>query len=178
MKSSILQMPLSPADESRIVALFGEGVVFEENSQLTEAEDCYKRVLQLDPRHCSTLVNLGTICYNRKDYGRAVTLYRQATKIAPDYALAFFNLGNALDETAGTGAITAYETALKIEPLYADAHYNLALALEQQGHPRRAIKHWRTYLKRDAAGPFADHARKMIRKTLANDCLSIVWRAA
>lgn len=175
---SILQMPLSPDAESRIVALFNEGAEFEQKSQIASAEDCYKHVLRLDPRHCAALVNMGTIHYNRKEFVRATNLYRKATKFAPDYALAWFNLGNALDETASPGSIQAYETALKLDPKYPDAHYNLALALAKSKEPRKAIKHWRIYVQLDSAGPWANHARSAIRRTIERDCLQIVWRAA
>lgn len=154
--------------------LFEQAVELEASGEIVGATFIYEQILSKDAR---AAVNLGTICFNRKEFGRAVTLYRQATKIAPDYALAWFDLGNALDETGEFAkAITACQTAICLEPQYADAHYNLALAHEHQKEPRKAIKHWRTYVKLDAAGPWADHARRAIRKTIEADCLSIVWR--
>ena len=56
--------------------------------------------------------------------------YRLAIKSDPRYALAYFDLGNVLDETERVhDAIAAYRTAIQLAPTYADAHYNLALAL-------------------------------------------------
>lgn len=120
-------------------------------------------------------VNLGVIHYNRKHWGLAADAFRHAVKLAPDYAMAWFNLGGALAELVRTAeAITAYETALRLCPRYADAHFNLALLLE----PRKAIKHWRAYVKLDPTGQWADRARRAIKKTLSCDALKIVWRAA
>ena len=64
----------------------------------------------------------------------AEQFYRRATEADPDYALAFFDLGNVLDELKRLqDAIAAYQRAIALVPQYADAHYNLALALERQG---------------------------------------------
>ena len=58
--------------------------------------------------------------------------YRHAIEVDPRYALAYFDLGNVLDETGRVAeAIQTYGTALQLAPTYADAHYNLALAYEK-----------------------------------------------
>ena len=76
----------------------------------------------------------------------AETHYRVAVKADPRYALAYFDLGNVLDETGRLEeAIAAYRTAIQLAPTYADAHYNLALAYERLQQPRRALPHWKTY---------------------------------
>jgi tetratricopeptide (TPR) repeat protein len=91
--------------------------------------------------------------------------------------LAYFDLGNVLDETQRLAeAIGAYKAALQLAPTYADAHYNLALAYERSRQPRLAIKHWRSYLKLDAQGPWAAHARAQYRKLLDAEKLKIVYR--
>ena len=72
---------------------------------------------------------------------RRNALYRRATESDPDYALAFFDLGNVLDELQKVEeAVAAYERALKLVPRYADAHYNLALAYRarERASPRPA----------------------------------------
>ena len=71
----------------------------------------------------------------------------------PRYALAYFDLGNVLDETGRVQeAIQTYKTALQLAPTYADAHYNLALAYEKIREPRKALKHWQAYVKLDTSG--------------------------
>ena len=64
--------------------------------------------------------------------------------------LAFFDLGNVLDElNRMEESIAAYRQAVSLSPNYADAHYNLALALERKGELRQALRHWRIYLRID-----------------------------
>jgi tetratricopeptide (TPR) repeat protein len=91
--------------------------------------------------------------------------------------LAFFDLGNVLDEMQRLDDATeAYQKAVVLVPQYADAHYNLALAYERQGHRRRALRHWLTYVRLDPVGPWASHAKDQARKILKTEKLSIVSR--
>jgi len=93
-------------------------------------------------------------------------------------ALAFFDLGNVLDELERLDeSIAAYSKAVTLSPRYADAHYNLALAFERSGQSRPALRHWRTYVQIDNRGPWADHARGQIRKLLGREKLAIASRA-
>jgi len=162
-----------PAD---IAGLFAEGIALEEdpNNQV-QAIAAYQKVLELDPQHAAANINLGTLYYNRQDHALAEKHYRAAIAIDPRYALAYFDLGNVLDETGRvTEAIQAYNTALQLAPTYGDAHYNVALAYEKIGQPRQALKHWRAYVKLDASGPWAVHARNQIQRILQADGLKLV----
>jgi len=104
-------------------------------------------------------------------------MYRRATIADPEYALAFFDLGNVLDEMQRLNEATAaYQRAVILVPQYADAHYNLALAYERQGQRRRALRHWLTYVRLDPVGPWANHAQLQARKILSTEKLSIVSR--
>ena len=96
----------------------------------------------------------------------------------PGYVLAYFDLGNVLDELERLDeSIAAYLQSCYPLAAYADAHYNLALAYERCGQQRPALRHWRAYVKLDNHGPWAEHARGQIRKLLSRENLVIVSRA-
>ncbi len=158
--------------------LFQRAVRMEERPEtLAEAKALYEGLLQLAPTHAPSAINLGTICYNERNYARAEKMYRRATEADPEYALAFFDLGNVLDEQARLPeAIEAYERALALVPQYADAHYNLALAYERTGERRKALRHWTAYMRLDPTGPWSSHARSQARRILAMERLAIVSR--
>ena len=91
--------------------------------------------------------------------------------------LAFFDLGNVLDELERPDeSIAAYQRAVELAPRYADAHYNLALAFERKGERRAALRHWQAYARLDKQGPWAEHARGQMRKLLdtekLDDCVA------
>jgi tetratricopeptide (TPR) repeat protein len=164
--------------ESDAAELFNRGIVLEEDpARHADAIAVYQRVLELDPEHAAANINLGTLYYNRQEYALSERHYRRAIQIDSRYALAYFDLGNVLDETGRINdAIHAYKTALLLAPTYADAHYNLALAYEKIKEPRKALKHWRAYVRLDTTGPWSVHARSQIRRILQADGLKVVYR--
>lgn len=165
--------------DSRIGGLFLEAIQQEEHGGTAEAAALYEQILSIDPAHAPACINLGTICYNQRQFELSAELYRRATVADPSYALAYFDLGNVLDELKRLpDAIEAYKQAIRLVPTYADAHYNLALALERSGEPRKALRHWTAYVKLDPVGPWANHARMQLRRTLARETLAIVYRGS
>ena len=158
-------------------AAFLDAVQMEEAGKLDEAIAMYEAILEANPSHAPSAINLGTLYYHRHDYHRAEAMYRSATVADPGYALAFFDLGNVLDELHRmTEAVEAYQAAIRLAPRYADAHYNLALAYERQGERRQALRHWVAYARLDKTGPWHDHARGQIRRILEREKLKIVYR--
>jgi tetratricopeptide (TPR) repeat protein len=150
----------------------------EEAGQKQHAIMLYEQILAVDPRYAAASINLGTVYFHLRQFGRAEEFYRHATEIDPNYVLAFFDLGNVLDELERISeSIAAYKRAVALSPRYADAHYNLALAYERSGEMRNALRHWQAYIKLDNRGPWADHARGQIRKLLDREKLQIAYRA-
>ena len=167
-------------NEHEITAWFARGIQLEEdpNTQ-NEAIAAYHRVLDLAPNHSAAHINLGTLYYNRQEFGLAERHYREAIEADPRYALAYFDLGNVLDETGRVQeAVATYKTALQLAPTYADAHYNLALAYEKIREPRKALKHWQAYIRLDTSGPWSLHARSQVKRILQADSLKIVYKRA
>jgi tetratricopeptide (TPR) repeat protein len=159
-----------------VADLFARGIMLEENpSTQSEAITAYLKVLEMDPIHAAAHINLGTLYYNRQEYSLAEKHYRSAIQIDPRYALAYFDLGNVLDETGRVEeAIDTYKTAIQLAPTYADAHYNIALAYEKIREPRKALQHWRAYVKLDTTGPWTVHAKHQIQRILQGDSLKLV----
>jgi tetratricopeptide (TPR) repeat protein len=157
---------------------FLAAVQAEESGEKQRAIGLYEEILEIDPQYAAAYINLGTINFHLRQYGRAEELYRQATVVDPSYVLAFFDLGNVLDELKRPNeSIAAYRRAVALAPRYADAHYNLALAYEHKAQHRSALKHWLAYVKLDSHGPWAEHARSQIRKLLSQEKLAITSRS-
>jgi tetratricopeptide (TPR) repeat protein len=157
---------------------FLAAVQAEEAGDKHRAIALYEEIVARDPDYAPACINLGTIHFHLRQFGRAEELYRRATEADPSYVLAFFDLGNVLDELERLDeSIAAYRQAVVLAPRYADAHYNLALAYERKGERRAALRHWQAYLRLDRSGPWAEHARGQIRTLLDRERLAIAWRA-
>jgi tetratricopeptide (TPR) repeat protein len=157
---------------------FAAAVQAEEYGDKHDAIAIYNEIIAADPTFAPAYINLGTIYFHMRKFGRAEELYRRATEADPAYVLAFFDLGNVLDELERSDeSIAAYRQAIALSPRYGDAHYNLALAYERKGELRLALRHWQRYLRLDRTGPWADHARGQIHKILGRERLSVAWRA-
>ena len=157
---------------------FLAAVQAEESGEKQRAIGLYEEILEIDPQYAAAYINLGTINFHLRQFGRAEELYRQATVVDPSYVLAFFDLGNVLDELQRSEeSIAAYRRAVALAPQYADAHYNLALAYERKAQNRSALKHWLAYVRLDSRGPWAEHARSQIRKLLSREKLAITSRS-
>jgi len=165
-------------NEHEVSSWFARGIALEENPGTHgEAIAAYQRVLELEPTHAAAHINLGTLYYNRQEFGLAERHYREAIESDPRYALAYFDLGNVLDETGRVQeAVLTYKVAIQLAPTYADAHYNLALAYEKMREPRKALKHWQAYVKLDTSGPWAGQARNQIKRILQADGFRLVHR--
>jgi len=174
---SPLRLPGTRA-ENGIQERFQAAVHAEEAGDKQRAIALYLEILGIDPNYAAACINLGTIFFHLRQYGRAEELYRHATESDPGYVLAYFDLGNVLDELGRLDeSIAAYLKAVALAPRYADAHYNLALAYERCSRSRDALRHWQAYIKLDNRGPWADHARSQIRKLLDREALKIAARA-
>ncbi len=74
----------------------------------------------------------------------AIYHYSQAIRIAPDYAIAFNDLGVVLYKEGKTDeAIDYYKRALKADPCLTSVHLSLAAALESKGNLDEAAEHYK-----------------------------------
>lgn len=166
------------SDQRQLQDMFLAAVHAEEAGDKNRAIQLYREIVEVDSAYAAAYINLGTIYFHLRQFGRAEELYRRAAEEDPSYVLAFFDLGNVLDELNRLEeSIAAYRQAVTLAPGYADAHYNLALALERKGELRQALRHWQAYIRLDRNGPWADHARGQIRKLLSREKMEIAWRS-
>ena len=133
----------------------------EDPATFDEAEQLYKRALELDPELAIALTNLGNIRFRRGDEKGAEELYRRALEVDERQPEAHYNLGYVMLERGDPrGAVAYFEKALAADPRFADAHFNMAMALEAVNEKVRARTHWKRYLELEPSGTWADIARE------------------
>lgn len=127
-------------------------------------EALFNHALSVNPRSYMAYYNLGLTLADH-DRARAITHYREALKIKPDYGRAWNNLGAALArEGKIEEAITAYREALRLQPANAQAYYNLGLALAGREEYQEAI---RSYQKALLLQPRSSETRNSLGQALA-----------
>jgi tetratricopeptide (TPR) repeat protein len=72
-------------------------------------------------------------------YEEGLTACEQAIRLDPNYALAYYNKGNALRNLKrNEEAISAYDQAIRLDPNFASAYYNKGIVLELLGKQKEA----------------------------------------
>ena len=101
--------------------------------------------------HAVILHNIfGVIQAGLKQYDAAISSYRKALKLNPNYIEAHNNLGNALVNRGDpNAAIDSYKQAIKIKPDYAEAHNNIGNVLKENGDLDTAIINYKRALSID-----------------------------
>jgi len=105
-------------------------------SHLHRAEEFARRAIATDPQLAEAHVALGQTYALRFDYARAVSEYREATRLEPDNALAWDQLSWALAYEQPPDALEAEKAAreaIRLQPSAPAAQYHLGRALLFQG---------------------------------------------
>lgn len=85
--------------------LYGQAAAMTERPQ--EAEPALKKAFALDPRSWETETSMGDLFVHDKKYAEAVPYYREAIRLAPDKAVPYLSLGQALLKSAPSPASLA-----------------------------------------------------------------------
>ena len=88
-------------------------------------------------------------------FDEAESLYKKATELDPQLAIAYTNLGNIRFRRGDeAGAEQLYRKALEIDERQPEAHYNLGYVMLERGYASRAVTYFEAAIKTDPR--FAD----------------------
>jgi tetratricopeptide (TPR) repeat protein len=111
-------------------------------SEFETALDIRSRNTQSHYRLGAALIqsNLGNALARKQLWDAAIDHLKEAVRLRPDYADAYFNLGTVLFKQGRLDeAIAQWQKALEIRPRDAEAHRNVAGALRKKGNVKEAI---------------------------------------
>jgi protein O-GlcNAc transferase len=111
-----------------------------QSERLDAAEQGYRAVLALDPRHADALHLLGVVAHQRGDHEAALRLIADAIVQNGRVAAFHNNHGNVLVQLGRhADAAVAYGRAVQLQPAHADAQAGLAGALAHRGELAAAL---------------------------------------
>lgn len=112
-----------------------------------EAEELYRRVLEIRPGTAGDHSNLGGALAGQGKVDEALEHYRKALELDDDDPYALNNLAMALAARGDPErAVEMLEKAVEVEPAYPEAHHNLGLIRAGQKRHDDAIGHYRDAL--------------------------------
>jgi tetratricopeptide (TPR) repeat protein len=112
--------------------------------RVAEARVAFQHAAALDPRAPQFAVAAASCLALQGGLAQAERDLRAVAQRHPGYALAWFNLGNAVQEQGRRQeAIELYRRAIELEPAHVDAHVNLGRALHGLGRFEEAEQAYR-----------------------------------
>ena len=116
------------------------GVAQQLLDKLKAAADSYQRALKLNPRDWESSMNVGVVYFALGYRDHAVAFAQYATRVRPDKAVAWQNLGAVLDASGKyADAEQAYRKSLELEGPNAPTLLNLSTNLLLQRKPGEAV---------------------------------------
>ena len=144
--------------------LYNIGVAYLAKKDDKQAEESWKKALELKADYAEALNALSTLYNNQKRFDEASAMSAKAASAGGGGgADALFNQGIILwNQGKIAEAKGKFEETIKTNPTHADAHYQLGMALLNEGKLPEAVAAFESYVKLDPNGQYATQAKGMI----------------
>ena len=144
--------------------LYNIGVAYLAKKDDKQAEESWKKSLELKADYAEALNALSTLYNNQKRFDEASAMGAKAAAAGGGGgADATFNQGIILwNQGKIPEAKAKFEETIKTNPTHADAHYQLGMALLNEGKLPEAVGAFESYVKLDPNGQYATQAKGMI----------------
>ena len=140
------------------------GISYMAKKDEKQAEEAWKKALELKPDNSEAASALATLYNNQKRFDEAAAMSAKVTGGAGGgSADAIYNQGIILwNQGKIAEAKGKFEEALKADPNFADAHYQMGMALLNEGKLPDAVAAFEKYLSLAPTGQFATQAKAMV----------------
>jgi tetratricopeptide (TPR) repeat protein len=144
---------------------FAEGCRYLDAHRPQEAIEAFRLALMDRPDSPEIHFHLAEALFRDGRTDAALERYYAAIETDHNYLEAWMQIGTLLAARGELeAALDALRLALSVHADYPDAHWHAADVLLQMGRTEEAAAHWRSYLKFDTRGPWADEARQRLEE--------------
>ena len=122
--------------------------------------------IKQNPGDFDSIVELGNIDFDQKNYDDAISLYKKALEIRPDVLNVRTDMGTAMFYlNRYDDAIATFQDVLKKDPKNAQALFNLGVCmLHGKNDPKRALEYWEKLVETNPDHPQAAFVKEQIQK--------------
>ena len=122
--------------------------------------------IKQNPRDFDSIVELGNIDFDQKNYDDAISLYKKALEIRPDVLNVRTDMGTAMFYlNQYDDAIATFQDVSKKDPKNAQALFNLGVSmLHGKNDPKRALEYWEKLVETNPDHPQAGFVKEQIQK--------------
>jgi len=122
--------------------------------------------IKQNPRDFDSIVELGNLNFDQKNYADAINLYKNALQIRPDDPQVQTDMGTSMFyQNRFDDAIAAFQRILQKDPKNAQALFNLGVTmLHGKNDPKRALEYWEKMVDSNPNHPQAAFVKEQIQK--------------
>ncbi len=121
-----------------------------EIGKINDAKQICINIHEKNPKQFDNLRLLNFIYFKEKNFSKALTFINEAIKINSNFAEAYNEQGNALNELKQLEkAINSYDKAININPNFTNAYYNKGVVLHELGNKKLAIENYNEAIKKN-----------------------------
>ena len=123
------------------VAHYNLGLAWQQRGRPDQAEECYRKAVELKPDLAEAWVNLGGVLLLKWDFKGCVAANEEALKRQDDMLLAHYNLGQAYLYLGDTeGVLKSYRRVVELDPSHPAGRYYHAVGLLAAGRVPEATE--------------------------------------
>lgn len=115
-----------PVQSDEAMRAYNEAMQAELDGDYAEAEKLFKEAIEIEPRYCDAMDNLGLLLRQQNRIDEAITWYKKSLEVKPDNTVALQNLGVAYNLQGKIElAIEVYEKLVEVSSEGPEGYYGL-----------------------------------------------------
>lgn len=154
-----------PPEIKEAKELFNEAISLNDQGKVGEAEQAYLKAIELDPKFCDAMDNLGVLYRNQGNIDEAIYWYQRSIDVYPENPVAHQNLAVAHFILGNTEkAIAEYEIMIDLDPKNPEGYYGLGSLYMQISQFDKAIEYAEAaeILYLETSSPLVSDARLLL----------------